>query len=229
MVSYKWICAGVLSIVSCAANAVTPGWYIGGAAGQSFYDFDKGEFDSIARFAFETNDAIITSFQSDLDDKDTAWSLLGGFEFSQYLSAEVGYVDLGKSGYRSDLSLIVLDTFEQAQALLDVDTQVRGFTAAAVGTLYFTQQVSVRGKIGVFFAETSNRVTLTVNAIEPFVQSDEFKDDSQNVFLGLGAGLDVNDRLTLTLDLTRYQIGDAERRDDEHVDSAQLGFIYRLR
>ena len=33
------------------------------------------------------------------DDKDTAWQVYGGLEVNEYISMEVGYIDLGKVGY----------------------------------------------------------------------------------------------------------------------------------
>lgn len=103
---------------------------------------------------------------------------------------------------------------------------MKGITAAVIGTAYVTQQLSVHGRAGIFFAESKSRINLAVGT---FRQSDEFTDDTENLFFGLGAGLDLNDQFTLTLDFTRYQVGDAEREEDDHVDAAQLGFIYRIR
>lgn len=73
---------------------VRQGWYFGASPGQAEYDIDKGELDTLVLDVFDELGAPISGGSSDLDDKDTTWSIFGGYRFSPYLAVEAGYVDM---------------------------------------------------------------------------------------------------------------------------------------
>src|SRR5687767_10640207 len=63
---------------SAAAQSSVNSWYIGGTLGQA-----------------ELKDAC--AGVSDCDEKDTAWRILGGYQFNRHFAAELGYHDLGEA------------------------------------------------------------------------------------------------------------------------------------
>jgi len=96
---------------SGGGNAISNPYYIGGTIGSS---------DASSYCDGETG----------CEDTDTAWKLFGGYQLSNILSGEVGYVNLGdlhKNGENSDVS---------------------AFTANAVGSMQVTERFDVFAKVG---------------------------------------------------------------------------------
>lgn len=96
---------------SGGGNAISNPYYIGGTIGSS---------DASSYCDGETG----------CEDTDTAWKLFGGYQYSNILSGEVGYVNLGdlhKNGENSDVS---------------------AFTANAVGSIQVTERFDVFAKAG---------------------------------------------------------------------------------
>ena len=96
---------------SNGGNAISNPYYIGGTIGSS---------DASSYCDGETG----------CEDTDTAWKLFGGYQLTNMLSGEVGYVSLGdihKNGENSDVS---------------------AFTANAVGSMQVTERFDVFAKVG---------------------------------------------------------------------------------
>lgn len=66
------------SLAATAAQAIEPGWYVGGSVGQTDVKDD------------DCPDG------ASCDDDDIAWKAFGGYQFNQYWGLEVGYLDLGE-------------------------------------------------------------------------------------------------------------------------------------
>lgn len=70
------------------------------------------------------------------DDKDSAWKLFGGYNFSNTLGVELGYHDLG--------------SFTASSPTFAANGNVTGIELSGVGRLPINQQFSLFGKIGGF-------------------------------------------------------------------------------
>jgi OmpA-OmpF porin, OOP family len=64
------------------------------------------------------------------DDADTAWRILGGFQFNKFFAVELGYYDFGEAS--------------SGTAKLEAEA----FELVAVGSFHFTDRFSVYGKLG---------------------------------------------------------------------------------
>ena len=64
------------------------------------------------------------------DDEDTAWRILGGFQFNKFLALELGYYDFGEAS--SGPFTIEAEAFE----------------LVAVGSFHLTDRFSIYGKVG---------------------------------------------------------------------------------
>lgn len=64
------------------------------------------------------------------DDADTAWRILGGYQFNKFFAGELGYYDFGEAS--------------SGTAKLEAEA----FELVAVGSLYLTDRFSVYGKLG---------------------------------------------------------------------------------
>lgn len=66
------------------------------------------------------------------DDKDTAWKILGGYQFNKYVAAELGYTDLG------------------AASAPGAKLEATAFEVVAVGSFPVMDKLSIYGKLGLF-------------------------------------------------------------------------------
>jgi len=153
--------SATLGATAFGASAEEHGFYMGAGVGQS-----------------RVNDGSY-------DDRDTAFSMFGGFDVNQYFAVEGGYADLGK---------------------LESDTGGTAFEAtapyvAAVGKYPINEKVSVYAKAGF------NRWSLD-NAI-PSVTGDT-DDSGTDPLYGLGVQYRLNDKIGMRGDYSRFKIGDAD-------------------
>jgi OOP family OmpA-OmpF porin len=66
------------------------------------------------------------------DDADTAWRILGGFQFNRFLALELGYYDFGEASSGP------------------VTIEAEAFEIVAVGSLHLTDRFSLYGKAGAY-------------------------------------------------------------------------------
>jgi OmpA-OmpF porin, OOP family len=64
------------------------------------------------------------------DDEDTAWRILGGYQFNKFLALEVGYYDFGEASSGP------------------VTVEAEAFELVAVGSFHLTDRFSIYGKVG---------------------------------------------------------------------------------
>ena len=64
------------------------------------------------------------------DDSDSAWRILGGFQFNKFFAVEAGYYDFGEASSGT------------------VKLEAEAFELVAVGSFHFTDRFSVYGKLG---------------------------------------------------------------------------------
>ena len=69
------------------------------------------------------------------DDKDTAWRILGGYQFNRHFAAEVGYHDLGEASAPGGRA------------------EATAWELVGIGTLPLASQLSLYGKLGVYRGE----------------------------------------------------------------------------
>jgi OOP family OmpA-OmpF porin len=101
---------------SAAAQSDLASWYIGGTLGQS--DFKDG-----------------CRGLGSCDKKDTAWRILGGYQFNRNWAAEVGYHNLGKA------------------TAPGLDTKANAVELVGIGALPLVDRFSVYGKLGIYRGE----------------------------------------------------------------------------
>jgi OOP family OmpA-OmpF porin len=136
------------------------GWYMGGAIGQSKFDTPGVP----AGFTATTT-----------DDEDSGFKIYGGYQYSRNLAVEVGYVDLGGFSVRGT------PTF-------NVEADVTGVTAAAVGTMPLNGGFSLFGKAGVIFADISASSTGALTLVT---------EDGTEFLVSAGARYNLNRNLAI--------------------------------
>ena len=127
------------------------------------------------------------AFVGSCDDKDTAWKISGGYRFNRYVSAEIGYVNLGKISFDGRVGA----TPFSGSARTD------GVEFLAVGYLPLAQGFSLFGKLGAFLWDSRGDV-----AVGSFAGGG--KDNGTDVTYGLGLQYDFNRNLSARLEWQRY-------------------------
>lgn len=152
-----------------------------------------------------------------LDDTDTGWRLVGGWQFHDRFAFEIGYVDLGDIQYSVNTTTADPDGFVAALANR-TPLMSSGFTVGFAATMpipgmgdgapYFI------GRLGAYIWDSEETFT---GGTTPVRRSDSGTD----LVFGLGAGFKVSE--TVDVELTWERFG-----SDTKVNFLNLGARYRF-
>jgi opacity protein-like surface antigen len=220
----------VVSWVAAAQDAVAAerGLYVGGYGGQSskeaerdFYELFNDDIQTITFFA-PTQET--TSF----DDSDKAFGLVIGYRLTPHFAIEGGYAQLGQVAYKSRSS----GNFPQEVGREDIgiETEITGYTFAALGVLPLSRNWELYARAGVLFAD--NKITIRVTAegqrFLPPLGSFSAADSrgSTNLHAGLGITRRFLDAYDLRLEYQRaFDVGDGGTGGEGDLDVMLLGLI----
>ena len=125
----------------------------------------------------------------DVDADSTAYRVTAGWRFSDYLAVEGGYHNFGKFE----------QTFDIDGTPTEVSLKADGFTFGGVGSLPLGDRFALFARAGVFFWDGDADIN-NVSQASP---------EDTNLYLGTGVRLALSERLSLTADGSRYDLGDA--------------------
>ena len=170
------------------AAADQPAYYYWGlSAGQARSDIDEGSLASAA-----ANGGPVSNLSS--NENDTAYKLFGGYQFNRNVGVEMGYFDLGHTGY----------TATGLAGAFDSDTRVRGFNIDVVGTLPLSDTFSVLGRVGAAAARTY----ATFSGPSAMGLTDSARNQT-NAKMGLGLQWEMSQSVWLRGEVERYRINNA--------------------
>jgi OmpA-OmpF porin, OOP family len=214
------------------STEVQPGFYLGVSGGESSFDIEKSELDSAVLSALRSRGLIVTSNPSTLEDSDTSLALFAGYHFNRYIAIEAGYLDLGTAEYRSTAAVRTFTPPASMAVRTNVDVESTGFTIAGLGSLPLGEMFELHARLGLFFAQTDLSVTVG-DARSSATTSSNL--DSIGGFFGIGAGLNLGEHWSLSLDYTRYDnVGDENEDDDVtteagfDIDTLSFGAMFRF-
>jgi len=163
-----------------SAMAQDQGWYAGLTFGNSKF---KDACEGVA----------------DCDDKDTAWRILGGYQFNKNLAVELGYTDLGEASAPG------------------ASVEATAFEVVAVGSWPFTPQFSAYGKVGLYRGET--------DATAPGVSASESNTD---LTYGIGVRWDFSKNLGLRAEYQLYKDLGGDTIGESDADVISIGVIWKF-
>ena len=138
----------------------------------------------------------------DVDSNSTAWRLNIGWRFNDYLSLEGGYQNFGR--------------FEQQVAVggetVNLSLKADGFTLGAIGSLPLNERFALFVRAGAYFWDGDADINDVTEA----------SPEETNIYLGLGARFAFNERLSATLDGSRYDL------DGSDSSLISVGLDYRF-
>ena len=141
-----------------------------------------------------------------VDDKDTTWSISGGYMFHPNIGFEVGYRDLGEAS----ASRTIGGTTIRAEA------EISGFTLGAVGRIPVSDRFSIVPRVGLYLWEGEG--SGTING----VRITSFDDDGTDIYFGIGAEYSFTKQLYLGAHWSRFDIDG----DDVDVFELRIGFRF---
>lgn len=168
--------AGLFFLSALSANA---GFYLGGSATSTASDFET---------AFDT-------FESD----EMGWKAYAGYNFLDFLGAEVSYRDLGSFSEGTTDGSIDLD-------LKVLDGSVRAFLPVAFFDVFV--------KAGYANIAWDGNINLE-NEVE------NFDEDEWELFYGVGVEFKLGDKLALRAEWEKYDVSDS-------LNTLSAGIIYRF-
>lgn len=202
--------AVLLCMVGTGAMAQqTTGWYGGFNLGESRAKIEQDNFLPALR-ANGFDPQFITH-----DDKDVAFKILGGYQFTPYLGLEASWVNLGEFG----LQVPVLPQ----NAALQGEAKIKGFALDLVGTLPITDTFSAFVRAGGVSSKMKESYGYG-NVSAPFSGRDDRETDYK---YGFGLQYELNDNLSLRAEAERYHFDDAFMLED-NVDMYSLGVVFRF-
>jgi len=224
----RFACAAALSFATLNTSAAPPvtGFYIGAGAGQSRYNIDFG---NQVHAAYDGTVFSVTSASMDRR-HDTAWRLIGGYQFSPYTAVEGGWQDLGSA--KGEYALLNSRNGETFARRAEWD--LLGFNATLVGIYPFAERFAVTGKVGAFFSklEFSETTTQSNGTRSTFHGPD---DDQVRLTWGIGGSYRITDNLSARLDWDRiekigqqFALNEAGNGRFRHVDLWSLNLIWKF-
>ncbi|MBU2642741.1 MAG: outer membrane beta-barrel protein [Gammaproteobacteria bacterium] len=149
------------------------------------------------------------------DDSDTAWKIYGGLEINEYISMEVGYIDLGEA------------TFTGTQA---GTRETNGMTTAIVGTYAISPSFTLSGRGGMNFLNTEVNGTIAATPTNP---TNNNTGDTDVVWsFGVGAQYNITPSVGLRLDWERFfEAGSSDYNGgtgEADIDLFSAGVVYKF-
>jgi OmpA-OmpF porin, OOP family len=179
-----------LSSASMAQQAQDQGGYIGGSFGQSAF---KG-------------DLTFCGLGVPCDEKDTAWKIFGGYQFSRNFAAEFGYSNLGESSFNF--------------VGLNASIESTVWELVGVGSVPLANQFSAFGKLGLYRAESEGTTNI------PGVGNVE--ESNTGLTFGFGVRYDFTRNLGVRAEWQRYSDVGGSDLGEGDVNVMSVGLIWKF-
>jgi OOP family OmpA-OmpF porin len=194
-----------LGLVAAPTFAADTGPYVGAGVGQ---------------FSTQIDD---TGLGVDFDDGDVGFKVFGGYNFLEWLGAEVAYIDGGTAEEKySDADVA---------GSLTVEADVSAFTVAAVGTLPIGEMFELYGKLGMAFWDGELSYSASGEVCD-FLGSEDFPcsasadESGEDFYWGIGAGVNFGEHFNVRLEYEAFEIGADDL--DADADFISGSVVYRF-
>lgn len=206
----------VAAIVVVGLNAAAPSyaqWYVGASIGKSDIKFDN------AAQSDQFLDLGFTNPSTTSNTKDTGYRAFGGYQLHKYIAIEAAYVDLGRFGFRTDVT---------PKGSLSGSTRIDGFEVSALGTLPIGDRFGVFARVGALAGETRTSYTGS-GSIETLIGGDNQKRRSTELVYGAGAMYNINKNFSVRGEWSRYEkLGSILTGGRTDANLYSLGLVYRF-
>lgn len=191
----------LICLIAQTAVAVENPWYLGIGAGQASLD---------------TGVSGLTGSAS-LDDKDTAFKGIAGYQFNKYIAVEANYTDLGETTLKGNTG----DTFNSGNNTyvftadnVNISTDSKSYGLSAILGYPLHQYFTPFVKLGGQFWDTDATVSSDAGNADG-------NDDGTSFLLGAGIRADIHERVAIRAEYERYDI-------DDDVDLLSAAILFKF-
>lgn len=177
-------------LVAGPVLAQDQGWYAGLTLGQSK---QKDACDGVSGAGISC------------DDKDTAWRILGGYQFNKNLAVELGYTDVGEVS---------------ASGTFSASVEAKIWELVAVGSWPFTPNFSAYGKLGMYRGDTDFSTNNPAFANE--------SESNTDLTYGIGVRWDFTKNLGARAEYQIYKDIGGGNIGEGDVDVISVGVIWKF-
>jgi OOP family OmpA-OmpF porin len=206
--SLRLLALAIPALLAVTQASAQETYYYGGVAGGP--SRAKIDEDRIAGSLLGTG--LVTTGMT-RDERDMAYKLFAGYQFSRNFALEAGYFNLGKYDFTA---------FTRPTGTLHGQFKIQGFNLDLVGTLPLTERFSVFARAGAQAARTRDEFSGTgaVNVINRNPSKREV-----NYKGGVGMQYEFNPSFLIRAEVERYRINDAVGNRG-NVDTATLSLVF---
>jgi OmpA-OmpF porin, OOP family len=210
------LCFGFVASV----QAAEPGWYGVGFGGESSASgLSQGQVDENLVDIFNSVGLDVVNATSTLDDSDTGYGLVVGYQLNDHFAFEFAYVDLGSVDYQATAT--VSDGVVQGDAELALESSAHGPVLAALGILPIGERFSVFGRVGLSLLNAEGTARIALEGISERASQSSQKSDP---VLGVGAEFNLSKHFAIRLAWNRYfDVGTEDVIGDVDADLITLG------
>lgn len=191
------------------AAAMASALVLSNPASAGFFDFTLAPY--LGASAGQATADISCPAGTSCDDKDTAWKVYGGLEVNEFISMEVGYIDLGKVGYSGAKT---------------GSRETKGMLLQLVGTYALNPSFTLIGRGGMNFLGTD------VNGTIAGTPNNNASDTDVVWSAGLGAQYNFTQSAGLRMEWERYfKTGSPAANGgtgEANVDLLSAGVVYKF-
>jgi OmpA-OmpF porin, OOP family len=187
-------------------------WYIGASAGVSGVKTNNTiQADQFLDLGFD-------SATSSSDKRDIGFRIVGGYQLHKNFAIECAYVDLGKFGFRTDVT---------PTGTLSGSMRVSGLDWAVVGALPISERVGVFARVGALSGVTKTSYS-GAGSVELITGAETQKKRSTQLSYGAGASFSFSKNVAIRGEWSRYtKLGDALTGGTTNANLYSIGVIYR--
>lgn len=183
-------------------------FYLGGLLGQARGDVGAAEMNNRMNALGYDAEANVSHQNR------TAWEILAGYKYSDYLSVEAGYIDLGEVRTRLRGSVVDISDYLTSANLVH-PRSASGYELAVLGRYPLNEKNYLYLRAGLLFANSRYEADAEVDFAK---RSNSGRDG----FIGIGYGYEINDHWGLRLSFENYRV------EDENIGLLGLGVQYKF-
>jgi opacity protein-like surface antigen len=229
--SRGWSWAGRLMVAAVAiavcaqAGAAMPGLYFAGFYMDSTLAYATADaklpgFDAAMQSAWAEVNGEVVEFQSEISDKtDIGYSFALGYQFNEYLTAEVAYLDMGTVHHQSIGVVTAGQSVYTSNTYMSAKTKGPMLSAIAVWPLGEAWAVDARA--GMLFGSTKVKTALYADQL--FIDEISDSDNKNSVVLSAGINWAMSPGTAIR---AGYQRMDKAMIGDYDVSAWTLGLKY---
>jgi OOP family OmpA-OmpF porin len=166
-----------------------------------------------------------------MDDKDTSYSVLGGYMFNDYFGAEAGYLNLGKASgsITGNLSGTLYGRALVVNGTVRAEGDATGWLLGIRGVLPINDRFSLNGRVGIYKWDSDVKATVSAAGTwggTPIAANGSASQSysGSDAYYALGAAYNIHKQVTIGVGYSNYKLGKINTK----ADNWQVNLNYRF-